>query len=404
MFHANYAVGVEDKIALLRYAKNCVNSGNTHRIINNFLVFPQLARKKLYYLFKQRIVQKVIDQEKIICPKQVCLDASTICQLRCKSCPNASLKFRKGIGLGYLKFADFQGFIQKNPKVKSIELSNWGELFLNPEITSIIRYAHEKKVRLTAFNGTNFNDVTDEILESLVLNKFYAISFSIDGCSQETYSQYRSNGDYNKVVSNIRKLTALKSKYKTQFPLLYWQFIAFRHNEHEIRKARSFAAELGANFRLKLSWDDLYTESFSTVENSEVVKNETGLGVSNREEYYQKYSKDYIADTCLQLWFKPRINFDGKLLGCSVNYWEDYGNVFEQGLKSCLESERYQYAKKMLRSIVPERNDIPCSDCPVYHKMRMRSNWVRISDIIRKQSRLARFIFSFKEKFLVLGK
>jgi len=173
----------------------------------------------------------------------------------------------------------------------------------------------------------------------------------------------------------------------------------FKHNEHEIQKARSFSSELGISFLLKLSWNDLYTESFSPVKESGIVKNETGLGVSNREEYYQKYSKDYIGATCLQLWSKPRINFDGKLLGCSVNYWGDYGNVFDQWLGSLLNSEKYQYAKKMAQGIVPERSDIPCTDCPVYNKMKMRSSWVSISDIIKIQSKFARLLSSFKERF-----
>lgn len=37
----------------------------------------------------------------------------------------------------------------------------------------------------------------------------------------------------------------------------------------------------------------------------------------------------------------PQINWDGKLLGCCLNFWGDFGgNAFEQGLERILTSEK----------------------------------------------------------------
>ena len=74
---------------------------------------------------------------------------------------------------------------------------------------------------------------------------------------------------------------------------------------------------------------------------------------------------DHFA-TCHQLWISPQINWDGKLLGCCINQKDDFGNVFELGLKECLRGKKYVYAKKMLLGKVGPRKDIPCYDCKYY--------------------------------------
>jgi Iron-sulfur cluster-binding domain len=51
---------------------------------------------------------------------------------------------------------------------------------------------------------------------------------------------------------------------------------------------------------------------------------------------------------CQDMWLSPQISWDGKMLGCCVNVWGDYGNVFESSLDECLTSEKYRYAQKML--------------------------------------------------------
>jgi len=71
----------------------------------------------------------------------------TACQLKCPSCPTASGETGKRIGSGYLKFKNFKEFVDRNKWVSEIELSNWGEIFLNPELLQIIKYAYQKTSR-----------------------------------------------------------------------------------------------------------------------------------------------------------------------------------------------------------------------------------------------------------------
>jgi MoaA/NifB/PqqE/SkfB family radical SAM enzyme/quercetin dioxygenase-like cupin family protein len=322
-------------------------------------------------------------KEQALDPRFVRLDASTVCQLKCPSCPTATGATGQKLGVGSLKFEDFDKFIRRNPHVSHIELSNWGEVFLNKDLVKILAYAYRRNVSLYIANGANMNDIRGDVLEALVKYKLRRITCSIDGASQETYVQYRIKGDFNRVMENIKAINRWKAKYRSSYPQLTWQFVAFGHNEHEIAKAQEMAKALGMSFLLKLSWEDLYDlPEFSPVQNKELVGKETGLGVASRKEYLAKYGQDYVEHTCCwDLWNGPQINYDGRMLGCPINYWGDYGNVFEEGLDACLNGEKMQYARDMLMGKREAKEGIPCTTCKVYRRIKKDQAWVTEKDV-----------------------
>jgi hypothetical protein len=172
-------------------------------------------------------------------------------------------------------------------------------------------------------------------------------------------------------MGNIEKLNCFKAKFNSPWPRLRWQFVVFGHNEHEIPLARKRAAELNMSFHLKLTWDS----QFSPVKNEELVRNE--VGAASREEYRQIHNVDYKQSLCRKLWDQPQINWDGKVLGCSRNFWSEFGgNAFTDGLLLSINGRRIDYARKMLlgkRDAIP---DIPCSTCDIYHTMKQHKAWL----------------------------
>jgi MoaA/NifB/PqqE/SkfB family radical SAM enzyme len=215
------------------------------------------------------------------------------------------------LGSGYLKYKHFKQFLDKHKFIRAIELSRSGEIFLNPELADIIKYAYEKGVVLTADNGVNFNNVSDETLEALVKYRFRSMTISLDGASQEIYSVYRVNGDFNKVIDNIKRLNRYKEAYKSDYPKLLWQYILMEHNECDIAEAKRLAQELKMTIYFKLTWDVNYKPH-----DSEMIKRETGLKFLSREEVLANSGKLYSYAMCYQLWNSPQINWDGRLLGC----------------------------------------------------------------------------------------
>ena len=302
------------------------------------------------------------------------LEASTICQLACPSCATTHGTIKAQIGAGFLKFDDFRRLVDENPWVWEIELSNWGEIFLNPDIERIIAYAYRRSVALMACNGANLNHVKEGVLEALVRYKFRAITCSIDGVSQGTYEAYRRRGQLDRVLGNIRRLNDYKKRWKSEYPMLCWQMIAFGHNEHEIAAAQALASELGMAFCLKINYDD----DFSPVKERDAVRQTVARTRLGAEELPGERDEYLTDDLCSQLWRQPQINFDGTLLGCCVNMWASFGeNVFAVGVKRALEAEKLRYAKEMLQGKVPPRDDIPCATCAIYLNRATARRWLR---------------------------
>jgi MoaA/NifB/PqqE/SkfB family radical SAM enzyme len=280
------------------------------------------------------------------------------------------------VGAGLLKFENFRKLLDDNPGLKSIELSNWGEIFLNPVLLSILELAHQRGVTLTAANGVNLNKVRPEVLEGLVKYQFRTLVCSIDGASEETYPVYRVRGKFANVMANIRKINEFKQHYRSRFPELVWKFIVFGHNEHELPVAREMARELGMQFVPSMnSWT--VGADYSPLRDPEAVRAATGWEAVTKDEHEALDNKNYYGFVCHQLWHEPRINWDGKVLGCCVNSWGDFGgNAFRDGLKASVNTEQIMYARAMLLGRAPPRGDIPCTECEEYKKMRQRGHWL----------------------------
>jgi MoaA/NifB/PqqE/SkfB family radical SAM enzyme len=298
--------------------------------------------------------------------RAVRLEACSRCQLQCPLCPTGTGVNRKGpIGWGHLAADNFRKFLTLNPRIRYVELSNYGEIFLNPELATILSLARKANLRISAYNGVNLNHATPEVLEAVVKYRLEGMSLSIDGASQETYSIYRVGGDFDRVIENIRILNRFKAKYCTPFPTLRWQFIVFGHNEHELEKARKMARELGASFRPKMNWD----LNYSPPKNQQKVSAQTGKHLSPSKKVQKQSDLDNRSyEFCGQLWKRPQVNWDGKLLGCCVNIWGDFGNAFEQPLHLLLKEKSYQYAKAMLLGKEAPSKEIPCSNCFTFRR------------------------------------
>lgn len=307
-------------------------------------------------------------------PRAIRLEASSFCQLRCPSCPTTSGAIHPAVGSGFLRFEDFRKLVDATPWLRQIELSNYGEIFLNPHLVEILEYAHKRGVMVAAANGVNLNTVRLEALEAVVKFGLQRMTCSIDGASAETYRRYRVRGDFDTVIANIRTINQHKRAYGTDLPRLTWQFIVFGHNEHEIPAARRLACDLGMEFRPKLSWDD----TVSPLKDRDFVRREAGVGAATREEFEEKNGRDYMAAICTQLWNQPQVNWDGKMLGCCRNFWGDFGgNAFRDGLAAAFNHEKMNYAREMLQGLRPARDDTPCTTCDIYLGMRRRSRWLR---------------------------
>ena len=302
----------------------------------------------------------------IILPKitEASIDLSTICQLRCVECSTSKGITHKGIvGKGQFKIEQFVDFVNKNPQIKRIEMSNWGEIFLNKDIAQIIKYAYEHNIVLYCGNGTNFNDVDDLVLEYLVKYKVEYLNLSIDGATQETYEKYRVRGNLEKVFHNIERLNFYKNKYHSEYPRLSWQFVIFGHNEHELPLVKKLCEKYNMAFNPKLNYS-----TFSPVIDKEFVRKESGLGVADRQEYKELHKKEYKIP-CYHCFSSPQINWNGDILGCSVNKWKTLGSITNKSIEEWTNSEIFRTLVRVLFEGTECPPELPCLYCSNYQKI-----------------------------------
>ncbi len=313
-------------------------------------------------------------------PKTVRLEACSLCQLNCPECTTRKLeKQAPKDWLGYLKFKDFKKFVDENDFIKEIELSNNGEIFLNPELDEIIKYAYEKGIWLRAGNGVNLNTVSETTLENLVKYKFKRMTVSLDAATSETYKIYRRGGDFNKVIDNIKKINYFKKKYNSEFPVLHYQFILFGHNEHEIELAKKKAKELNMRMRFRRN----NSIEYSPIKNKELVEKQTGLKIyDEKNKMIEKLFsiKKGRLYACYTLFYSPQIDYNGDLLGCCQIFLENLGiNVFKEGLLNALNSQNVIYTKHMLTDLsIPVKQNLPCAKCSKYRFLKRRGKGLQV--------------------------
>jgi len=318
-------------------------------------------------------------------PRKIRIDAASVCQLRCPGCLTGRQELPRVVGSGLLKVEDFRALLDKHPEVREVELSNWGEVLLHPDLADLLRVAHERNVAITFNNGVNLNTASDEALDAIVKYGVRAMVVSIDGATQEAYVKYRVRGNIADVIANIQKLNELKRQYDTSFPVMTWKMILFAHNQHEIADARRQALGLGMSFRTEINANG----DFDGLPDEEAAREDSGLSVVTYGEHVEATGSTLVKKYCHQLWNEPQVNWDGKILGCCMNTWSDFGgNAFVDGL----ETERLDYAKKMLQGRAPERDDIPCTTCSEYVAMKKKNNWIRDREVMlnRARKRVAR--------------
>lgn len=177
-------------------------------------------------------------------PYWLTLDPSNFCQLQCPFCPTGANKGTRA--KGRMDFDHFKKFMDRvGPYVIRMELMNWGESLFNPRLPDMIAEAKLHGISLELHE--NFNNVSEETIEKLVLSGLDVLSVSVDGLTQETYEKYRIGGNLERVLANLGTLVRKRREHGLETPKILWQFLVFRHNEHEVDRVEAFARERGAD-------------------------------------------------------------------------------------------------------------------------------------------------------------
>ena len=322
---------------------NLFSKLNSKRILNAAKLFSS------YYISKT--IKKPIHWGM---PLSMEIEPTTSCNLRCPQCPSGLREFTRDTGMLDLEL--YKKIIDElHPELVWLILYFQGEPFLNKSFLEFVKYAASKN--LYTATSSNAHYFTDDMAKATVESGLDRLIISIDGTNQETYSKYRKGGQLNKVIEGTENLLKWKKELGIQTPHIIWQFIAFKHNEHQIPEIKKLAKEIGVD-ELGIKTAQIYDYQTS---NEFIPENEDLSRYSKTETGYQ--IKNKLLNQCWRMWRGSVITWDGLVVPCCFDKdaTHRFGNISKQSFKSVWTGEQYNNFRK---AILKSRKEIDiCTNC-----------------------------------------
>lgn len=187
--------------------------------------------------------------------KKATIEISNICNAKCTWC-TTGLRNRRGCisQPEYMSAESFEKgllYMRDNGIIDDkteLELYNWGEPFLNPEINTICRiiakYGYSYHL---STNASVFRSIDPENLKNLS-----GFRVSLSGFSEETYSVTHAL-NFSQVMKNITRFyDMLKSAGKQG--VMDISFLVYKFNVHEIYDAKEYFNSMGISLTPRLAY------------------------------------------------------------------------------------------------------------------------------------------------------
>ena len=193
---------------------------NTLNILNSITLIRLVNALKLFSSFKIAILLKKPIHFGF--PMALSIEPTTACNLGCPECPSGLKQFTRKTGNLTLEL--HQKII--NESYKNLMYVNYyfqGEPYINPNLFAMISHSTSKNIFCST--STNGHFLTDENCKQTIYSGLQSLIISIDGNSQESYVEYRKNGDLEKVKKGAKNLVNWKNKLKSKYPHIILQFL-----------------------------------------------------------------------------------------------------------------------------------------------------------------------------------
>ncbi|HWO18735.1 MAG TPA: glycosyltransferase [Kofleriaceae bacterium] len=286
-------------------------------------------------------------------PETGMIEPTNLCNLACPTCPTGTGKIAPRPAMSLAQFDAVLG--QLRPRLRNLALWNYGEPLLNKELPQMIAHAKEAGVGVVKVSS-NVHFLDGERGLALLRSGLDVLILSVDGASQATYQTFRKDGDFATVARAVAWLCGEKRRQGLARPRIELQFIAMRHNEHELPEMRRLAREWGVDaLRIKtVSADDDATRHLVPA-----------------SRLLSRYEVDHATPStrhafCTMAWDHAVINVDGSVTPCCYlrpDMGDPFvmGNVFETPFPEIWRGERY---RRFRAAMLAGRADLPvCNRC-----------------------------------------
>lgn len=173
--------------------------------------------------------------------KWVHVEASSKCNAWCPACP----RNKKGYGLvdGLIEqdlgTDQFSAVLEQLPSLHGVQFcGNLGDPIAASNIVNLVELAksHANKIQVHT-NGSLRSTSWWQDFATLLKDVDHDVWFGIDGIN-ETHEIYRQATSFDRVISNAMAFISAGGQAT-------WQFIPFKHNEHQIKDCIKLSQKLG---------------------------------------------------------------------------------------------------------------------------------------------------------------
>jgi MoaA/NifB/PqqE/SkfB family radical SAM enzyme len=328
------------------------------------------------------------------------VEITTRCNLRCQMCVQRAWDTVTG-QMPLDTFRRLMDQVRELPAPPVIHLGGYGEPTFHPDFLEIVRLAKDTgaQVEMTT-NGTLLTSEMAEALLDLGLNR---LAVSIDGVTPQRYEGIRVNGNFQRVITNLRNLFRLKIRRAGRHsdPQVEIAFVAMKSNVADLPELPTLATRVGAwdvkvsnvvphtpemeqeilyqhaltacTYREsrwtvglslpKLDWDADTLPALEQVARSRASLSMLHHSLSARNDYCEFVQEGYTAvrwdgavSPCLSLLHTHPEYIRGRRKDVTHH---EFGNVNEQSLRAIWESPAYTTYRDKLR-VFPFS---PCTTC-----------------------------------------
>ncbi len=288
-------------------------------------------------------------------PISIAIEPTTACNLGCPECPSGLKKFTRPTGNTQIETVE-KVLHEIGDTLQYLTYYFQGEPFIHSKLIDMVALASDRGIYTAT--STNGHFMGEKLADQIVKSGLNELIISLDGTTQEVYEQYRIHGKLNKVLDSTREIVDAKRRAGSIFPLIYFQFLVVRPNEHQIEDVKKLAAKMGVD-----------GVKFKT---AQVYEFENGNELIPTIERYSRYEqgadgrwsiKNSLENQCWKMWQSCVMTWDGRVVPCCFDKdaTHEMGNLSHQSFRDIWWGESYQaFRSALLRS----RQEIDiCKNC-----------------------------------------
>ena len=253
---------------------------------------------------------------------EINFELSSHCNSKCPQCPRYDMlgRVHKDLNVTHLNVNVIKKLpVEKMKNLKAVSFcGNFGDPLMHPDLNEVIDFFQQQQIAIS----TNASLRSRQWWSDLGEKENVSVTFCIDGIGK-THELYRRNTSYDKIIENAKAFIDAGGTAR-------WQFIVFKHNEHQLNEAKKLSEEIGFK-EIKIMYSDRFdtNNKWKVYDNNEYLYDleksshqttlRESLNAPGGEKYWKLLNKNKGAISCV--WSEKKklyIHSDGTVYPCCM--------------------------------------------------------------------------------------